>query len=350
MSDSNIVPVSSFSPSSWVPPEGKVMQQVVKYGSIFAVLAIASLAIHLVVPTYIGAMGLIRQAFTSTISMMLTGLGFVGISWVSYETLSSNGKINAVLCAARDSVSNRLTRMIIKVDPLSPFDQRLKAVRADKAQFGSALAQFDGAISKIQGKEVQFRELSTRAGKLTQAATREKKVAILKVATHDFGSYGGAADKMQAMRLRLEPVRSTLQEIAEACDITERNLETDRSIYASLWEVGQDLESANASANRVLGRSKGELWARAKEAEDVVTSKYAEELGHLESLRRCALPFLESIDLENISYSEELLEQFQTTGTKLITSTGATHLPAPVIDMVPVAGQPDAYARITRKG
>lgn len=341
----DIVPLSS---STWVPPESKGMQKLVNYGLIALVLTGVAVGINLLAPTYVSAISLVRQVFTSTISMILTGVGLVAVSYGAYETLSPNGKINKMLRLPYRSAINWLTRTFIEIDPLSPINERIRTVRADFDLFDHQHEQLVGVIANVQEKEESFRRKSAEAQRTGKAAASKGMDAALDVASHTFGSYRDAAEEMAKLRRRLEPVRDTFDKIAGACRVTIQKLETERQILENQWEVQKQVASATAAASRVLGRSRTEVWNQALQAENVITTKYAQELGHLDHLKRYAQPFIESIDLERGSYREDLLEEVQASGTRLISSTAATPLPVQTIDMAPVVGQPDAFARVMR--
>ena len=65
----------------------------------------------------------------------------------------------------------------------------------------------------------------------------------------------------------------------------------------------------------------------ADQAEDVINSKYGEEIGHLEHLSVAITPLMESIDLDNATYNEQMLAAVTGTGQKAIQSSNATPLP-----------------------
>lgn len=317
--------------TAWTPPESKIMQRAVKYGGATAIAVGGIYAFTQFAPTMVDAIGLADTLLQDSTHMVVSGVALVVALWLARETLSPTGSINRVLRLPYWMLVNGLTRFFITIDPLSPITERLKAVRADQATFEKQFETLDGLITNLQEKEQKYREQSLKAQRLGIAATKQGAKAAADVAVHNFGSFKEAADSYAATRARLEPIRSTFQNISQACDVTAQKLETERDLLADKWRTQQAVHAATDAAGRILGRSRTQVWDMAEQAESLVDTKYAEELGHLDHLKRYAEPFLQSIDVETASYSEEMFQQVQTNGAKLIQSTAATPLPAPNI-------------------
>lgn len=315
----------------WTPPESATVQKYVKYG-IYAALGLGGLAAFLAIgPSVLTAVILANLILANLTNMAIAGFSLVVLLGFMHSALSSNGKINQLLRLPYNSFINGLTRFFITIDPLSPIDERIKSVRADQATFEHQFETMEGIVTNLKDREGQFRALSMQNQRLGVAANRQGKAGAVELAAHNFGSYKDAADSLAAMRGRLEPVLTTFQNISQAADVTAQKLETERSILKVQWEAQQAVHAATASANRVLGRSKTQVWAMAEQANDVITTKYSEELGHLDHLKRSAQPFMDSINVETGAYSEVMLAQVQNTGAKLIQSTAATPQPSPAM-------------------
>lgn len=313
----------------WTPPESQLMQKVVKYGGLAAIGLGGLIAFNTFAPTLVTALTLVNLILTNSIYTVASGVGLVMALWLARETLSSNGSINHLLRLPYWSIVNGLTRFFITIDPLSPITTRINSVRADQVTFEAQFEKLDGLISKLHDKSAKYRDMATKAQKLGIAAAKSGASAAQDVAAHKFGGYRDAADSYDATAARLEPARATFQKISQAADVTAQKLEIERDLLKDKWDTQKAVNAAVGSASRILGRTKTQVWADAEQAESVIDDKYGEELGHLDHLKKYAEPFLESIDVENASFNDDMLQQVQTTGAKLITSTQATPLPAP---------------------
>ena len=327
----------------WTPPESAFMQKVVKYGGIGALGLGGMYAVLAIGPTMLTVAMLLNYIFASLLHTALTGAALIAVLWLIRETLSPDGGINKLLRLPYWMLVNGLTKFFINIDPLSPITERLNAVRSDQALFEKQFETLDGLIQNLHDKEDRARALSQKYGRIGAQAQKAGDKAALDVAGHNFGTYKDAADAYAATRARIEPIRATFQQISQACDVTAQKLEIDRSVLADKWEMQKAVGAATAAANRILGRSKTQVWDMAQQAEELVDTKYSEELGHLDHLKRCAEPFLQSINLEDASYNEDMLAQIQQTAPKLIQSTQATPMPAPTM-----VSQSDVLAGLIR--
>jgi hypothetical protein len=317
----------------WTPPESKVMQSIVKWGGLAALVIGGFIAFNTFAPTVVTAVTLLNLILQDATHMIISGVGLIIVAWLARETISPAGSINRLLRMPYWIMVNGLTRFFLNIDPLSPITERLQAVRADQAQFQKQFETLDGLISSLHDKAANYRDQSAKAQRLGIAATKQGQKAAAEVAISNFGRFKDAADSYEATAQRLDPIRKTFQNISQACDITAQKLETERTLLADKWQVQKAVGSATKAASRILGRSKTQVWDMAQQAETLIDTKYSEELGHLDHLKNYAEPFLQSIDVENASYSEEMFQQVQTGGAKLLESTAATPLPlAPPVE------------------
>lgn len=324
--------------SPWTPPESATMQKVVKYGGMAAIAGGGIYAFTQFAPTMVDAVRLMDTLLADTTSMVLSGVVLVGTLWFARELLSPTGSINHLLRLPYWMIVNGLTRFFITIDPLSPITTRINSVRADQATFEAQFEKLDGLIGNLHGKAQKYREASLKAQRLGIAASKTGATAAQDVAAHKFGSYKEAADSYEATAARLEPARATFQKISQAADVTAQKMEMDRDILRDKWETQKAVNAAVNSAGRILGQSKTQVWADAEQAEGIIEDKYGEELGHLDHLKKFAEPFMQSIDVENASFNEDMLQQVQSNSVKLIQSTAATSMPQAIA--LPQLGQP----------
>lgn len=323
----------------WTPPEAKTMSGVVKYGLWAAIGLGAVYAFTRIAPTMVDAITLLDTILQDATHMAISAGLLIVTLFLLRETLSPTGSINRLLRLPYWMFVNGLTRFFITIDPLSPIDERIKSVQADKDNMDQQAEKVAGIVSTLREQESGFRQKSSAAQKLGIQAHNKGVQAVEDVQAHNFGTFRDTADNLAAMRGKLEPILTTFQQISQACDITIQKLQTEREVLKAKWDAQQAVGAAVNSANRVLGRSRTQVWDMAEQAESIIDTKYGDELGHLEHLKSVTEPLMQSIDLENASFSEEMLQQVQSTGAKLIQATAAT---TPAQHSLPETGDANA--------
>lgn len=332
----------------WSPPEAKFMQGVIKYGSMLGLGAAAIYAFTLFAPTAIDALTLFETLIQDATHIAISLAGLVFVILVINSLFSSTGTLNRLLKLPFYSLANTMTRMIFTIDPLSPIKERLKQVRSDKVVFDEQFTKLDGMITNFEEQANQMRKLSSQAQQQGIAASKRGLVAAQSKSAHAFGSYKDMADTYQATADRLKPMRDTFQRVDEACDITEQNLTLDLQMMQKKWELQKSINAAGSAASRILGQSKTQTWNDAEECESIINDKYGEALGHIDHLKRNAEPFLESIDVQNGVYNEDMLKDVQDTSTKLLTSTAAIEDGGSNVTPINQAGNSPAFSNLIR--
>lgn len=317
--------------STWTPPEAKTTSKVIKYG----LMAIAGIgAIYLwngFAPNLVTAIGLLDDVLNNGTKALWSFGGLLLSLWLFFEIFSKNGHINKVLNLYYWHLINSVTRFFITIDPMSPIDERITSLRNDQSTFEANSERVDGLMNSIKMKMIDCQEKAKDAANKGAAAQRLGKTAAQQVCAHDYGEYTKAAKSYGDMYTHLQPLSNTLRQISEACGVTIQKLLTERSILKDKWEMQGRLAAATSAAGKILGKSKDAVWQMADQAEEVISGKYGEELGHLEHLKNYAEPLMESIDLDNATYNEQMLAAVTGSGQKMIASTAATPLPMPQI-------------------
>lgn len=323
----------------WTPPESKTMSAVMKYGTMAAIAGGGVYAFTQFAPTMIDAVTLADTLLQDGTHMLISGGLLVGTCWFLYETLSPAGHINRLLRLPYWLLINGLTRFFITIDPLSPIDERIKSVRADKEDVDKNVEKLSGIVSNLREQEESFRAQSADAQKRGIAAHSRHLQDLEDVQAHNFGTFRDTADDLGKLRGKIEPALETLEQVSRSCDVMVQKLTTERAAFKAKWDAQIGVANAMRSASRVLGRSRTQVWDMAEQAASIINDRYGEELGHLEHLKSVTKPLMESIDLDNATYSEEMLAQVTTTGAKLIQATGdplpaEAHIPSPTSDIL----------------
>lgn len=309
----------------WVPPQSKAVSVGMRWAFMAAIALGGMYLFKAVAPDAVASVVLADKLFSSLTNMALSGAAFAGVAWVIYEVVSPHGFFNKFILM----FANSITRQMITIDPLSPIDLRIKQVQADKEIFETQFEKLDGVIKSIQLKKEDSTEKMNKAASRGQAAMKLGNKGAQDVAAHDFGAYQQAAQRYASMEGHILPMRATLQQVANACDVTIQKLQTERDILRDEWNIGQAVDGVNKSASRLLGRSRTEVWGMAEQAEQIINQNYGEELGHLDHLKSYVQPMLDSIDVDNQTFSDDMLKAANDSGVKMIASADATPLPLP---------------------
>lgn len=334
--------------STWTPPEAQRLGKYVRYALLGCTAIGAIFAFNAFAPSVDTMLDNIQMLMEDTMWAAFTAVGAVGAVGFAFSLISPTGKLHKLAAIPYNSAINSLAKSFIEINPLSPIDQRIESVTADKEVFEANFERLDGVISSLEENENNARAESQKAQRIAFAARGRgaQYDAAKNVATHKFGSYGEAADAYAKMRAKLEPMRATFQNISRMCDETIQKLTIDRDILSKQWKVQQTVSSAVNAANRALGRAKTDTWGRAEYAASFINTKYGEELGHLDHLKRATEPLLQSLDLENATFDDACFQDVQTGAARLTQSSASSALPPPqfAVNGVPVgvpAGQTD---------
>lgn len=315
--------------STWIPPEAQSMSKLVKWGSIIGIGMVGIYAFTRFAPTMVDAVTLLDTILQDTTHMAISGGILLATALVLNETFSSTGKINMLLRLPYWIAVRGLTRMFLTIDPFATIDQRITQVEADEELFDTQTQKMSGIITRLHEQEDACRAKSQAALKLVGIAHTRGNKDVENDKSHEFGEFRDTADMLAGLRGKVEPMLAQFQRFAKACDSTANKLKIERQTLQIKWDAQQAISGVVNSANRILGRSKTQVWKLAEQASEIVNTKYGDELGHLDHLKLVTAPLLDSIDLENGTYNEEALAAVQATGAKLLQATDATPLPAP---------------------
>lgn len=306
--------------TDWQPKGAKTIKWVVTGLLGFAALGIIATIIKLVVPTIADAVALLNLLLSNFIYLSLTFMALLAVLWLGIETFSSNGRINKLFMQSYSSLMNKLSWELLNVDPLSPLYDKQRETREKKTTFDEAVARIHGVMGHWQNKEAQYRDEASKAERQAKAAEKlmatdpAKEPAFRKLA-YEAGRKGEQADRYAKRRAGLAPVAANLVRVQGALDVLISNLDTDISIARDEWEAAQTMSSAERAARGVLTTSREEL---AQNAMALIQQRYGEAFGRLDHLSDLTKPMLDSIDLEQATYQEDLLAKWQTESQLLL--------------------------------
>jgi len=317
----SLVPTSSSTPSTWSPPEAKAMRYTITGLIALVVISVVSLVVIKFVPTWIDAVDLLTKLTSSLTHLAITGAVLTGVIWLLYEIFSPTGKINKLISMQYASFINKLTWSLLNIDPLSPYFERQKEVRAYKSRFEDAVGRLDGIMSRWRETADKYhadaKQHERKAkGAKTAAVSDQRFENVFTIESRAYQRCLDTAQEFEGYIARVEPVRKRLHQTVEAAEMVDQNLSLDIKIARDKWAAKEAFEEVNAAGRALFrGTEKAALAAQAAELIDV---KYADQLGLLENLATTTQPLLDTIELEKVSAGSELLSKWESESTKLI--------------------------------
>lgn len=313
---SNLIPTNT-----WIPPEAQKMSGLVKWGLAGAVGLGGLYAFVTVAPTAVDAIVLLNKILQSTTSMAISGGILIGTLLVLNETFSSTGKINQMLRLPYWMAMRWITRQLITIDPFGAIDQRIAQVEADEQTFDQQVEKVSGIVARLREQEAACRKKVDDAQRIGKVAHDRGAKDVEELQTTIFRQYSETAEVLAGMSEKLRPMLDTFQRIAQTCQQTASRLKIERQTLQIKWDAQSAFSGVVSSASRILGKNKTQAWNLAEQASDIVNIKFGEELGRLDHLKLVTEPLMDSFDLENATYNEDML--------KVVQQVAIASIPAP---------------------
>lgn len=309
---------------AWMPKQTQTASTYIRYG-LLALLAIGALKLfNGVAPDAVTALALAEEIFENGTHALMALGGLIATYCVMISFFSKNGILNRLFMMA----VNATVRRIIKLDPVQPIKDRISAVLDNKATVDASKSKVRGTMRNLQEKSADFRARADKARATAMGAHGKPQFAAAeKIAIQQCRTYGDTADKLDLMYHRMEPVYQTLNNVSQACDVMAQNLQAEAESLQAMWEGQKAMGGAVDSANEAMGFTHSQQWNMANEAENIIKTKYGEELGRLDDLTAAIEPTMQSISLEDATFSEELFSKVQKDGGRVVQMTQA--LPPP---------------------
>jgi phage shock protein A len=292
----------------YTPPQAKAVSLGVKIAIGALITMVGAYVITKTVPTLDAAVNLLTKLFASTINMFITGAVLVVVLLALNETFRPGGSIRKLFEQAYSSFINRITWAMLDVDPISPLLDFKRDVEARLADFNENFAKFDGTIKQLQMQEESFTKDADDQERLAKAAKTQGKDAAFQTASYACGKLRESAANFHSMQQRLVPVRDTIAKLQQAAQVMASNIDVDIRIKRREWDAQKAMGGLDKAARGVLGGSAKQ--AQANDAMQVISTKYADQMGRLENLAATNQQLLDSIDLNKGAYSQELLDKW----------------------------------------
>lgn len=301
--------MSDINNAVWQPPQAKYIRWGINGALGFLALLAGSFVVKKTVPTISDAFLLLQKMMENFTNMAITAAILVAVLWALYEIFSPKGKINALFAQAYSSFIRNLTLELLNVDPITPLTDSLRSVRKKKAEYDEQFARFDGQIESLTQEQDRFIDSAAKSESQAKAAQKLGNQEAFNRAAYKAGSDREAAQNFSKMIQKLTVIRTVIVKLQSAAGDIIYKLEIDIDATKSQWEAAKSMSAMERSARGIMeGAGKNEL---AREAQALVQSKYAASIGRLNNLSDAAKPLLESIDLNNATYSQELLDRWE---------------------------------------
>jgi hypothetical protein len=309
---------------AWMPKQTQTASTYIRYG-LLALMAIGALKLfNGVAPDAVTALALAEQIFENGTHALMALGGLIATYFVMISFFSKNGILNRLFMMAVNAAVLR----IIRLDPVQPIKDRIAAVLDNKATVDASKSKVRGTMRSLQEKSADFRGRAKKAQDTAIGAHGKPQFAAAEqIAIRQARTYADTADKLDSMYHRMEPVYQTLNNVSQACDVMAQNLQAEAESLQAMWEGQKAMGGAVDSANEAMGFTHSQQWNMANEAENIIKTKYGEELGRLDDLTASIEPTMQSISLEDATFSEELFSRVQEKGGRVVQMTQA--LPPP---------------------
>jgi hypothetical protein len=294
--------------TEWHPPQEKYIRWLVQGILGFGVLVGGSMLVKAFVPTIADALALIQKLLANTITTVVTAGILAAVLWVLWETFSPSGKINGLFAQAYSSFIHNMTLELLNVDPMSPLKDSLAAVIKKKEYYDEQFSMFDGQTSKINMSIETYRDKQTKAEKRAKAAQSINDKQAFDQAAYEAGSARDTAENLAKMAARLQTVRGVIVRLQQAAADLIYKLKIDIDSTQVQWDAAQNMSGMEKAARGII--SSGGKSDLAREAQQIVQTRYAVAIGQLENLNDAAMPLLQSIDMDHATYSQELLDKW----------------------------------------
>lgn len=319
---------------AWMPKQTIVASKWIRY-AILGVLGFAALKLfNGAAPTMVDALRLAEQLFQHGIYALVAFGGLLATYFGLISLFSKKGLLNALVT----SMINLAVRRWIATDPVQPILDRIASVAQNKETVDVSKSRVRGTMGNMQQKAIDFRSKAHKAEDTARAAHGKAQYAASEqIAIRQARTYSDTADKLEMMYHRMEPIYQTLSNVSQACDVMVQNLQAESESLRATWDAQKAMGAATDAANDAMGFTKSQQWNMAEEAENIINTKYGEELGRLDDLTASIEPTLQTMNLEDATFSEELFSKVQADAGKVVQMTQA--LPAPGIVLPMDAGQ-----------
>ncbi len=302
---------------AWRPKQEKTIRTILTV-LFWGTLATVGAGIFVKVgPTWVTALSLLQKMTENLITLAITvGIGAVVLFLLS-ETFTKNGSINKLFNQWYSGFTLKLTYELLEINPMSPLFDQKREMEARRDEFAEAFKKFDGTISNMAANRDKFAAQAKDAEGRAKAAKKrfdETQNAdysqAFQTASYECGSFTRSANSFADKIAKLIPIRERIKDLRNATDVVIANLGTDITTLQAEWDAQLNMTAIEGAARKVLsGTEKKEL---AQQATALIEQRYAESIGHLTNLADTAKPFLMSIDLDKGTYSEALLEKWET--------------------------------------
>jgi hypothetical protein len=308
--------------SFWDKPEGKVGMVAIAGGIVLGGIALFKALPFIIV--------LLQNAITAT----LLGLALFAIGYVIF-----NGKFQAAVWYLFQYVMRKFTSLIIELDPINILKSYLEHLKKQLFEMQKSIGKLNGQIRTLD--QMIAKNESDRADSLAIAkkAKEAEKTKALILNSRRAGRLQKSNMTLQALRDKLAKLLVVLEKMNEAAEFMYADTEDEVKVKEQEYAAIQSASSAFRSALSVI-KGDPDKKAMFDQTMEMMTNDFAMKIGEIEEFMKMSSGVIEGIDLQNMCYEEDALNELEGWATKadsLILPAGTTQqlaLPAPSTDSI----------------
>ncbi len=273
-------------------------------------LLMLAVGVKMFFPTINDALLLLQQATSNLFSAALYGTGAALVVGGAFAFAPAVGLLYK-------SLARKLTWAMITLDPITPLQDWLKEVNENLAKFEEQVGKIAGIMSSIENKKNDLLQKAKEAQKLYDAGMQQKvdRVDLSGFATI-IGANTRAAVKLEAILIRLRPMRDVFEKLTKAYSFNANELNSEIIAQTATWEASQAADEAISAGKKTLGKSKGREFYDMASAH--IQESFGESFGRLDNLKKMSEELISTVNIQTGIYDEEAFARWQKAAEPLL--------------------------------
>jgi hypothetical protein len=289
--------------SFWARPEGKVGMIGIGILGIFACMILYRIlpAIILLAQNTIYAMGLL--AVIGAILFMVF-----------------DPKVRTLVSFMYKSVIRMLTGWFITIDPIGILKNYLGTLRTNLGKMDQQIGRLKGEMRKVKTQIDEnssgMADAMTRAKKAQETQKQEQFI----LQSRQAGRLQKSTMTLQSLYTKMELLYRALDKMYKVCAVLYEDTGAEIDCKEKEWNAVRAAHSAMTSAMAIMRGSSSELDLK-QQTLDYMADDLGNKVGEMERFMDTAQSFMDSVDLDNLSFEEKglaMLEQWEKQADSLL--------------------------------
>jgi len=279
--------------SFWRKPEGKT-------GMVFlaGLIGLGVWALAKLIPFF-------TWFFTSLLHIGILALG-VGVLWY----VITDKQVRTLAWYMFRSLMRAITGLYIELDPIGIVENYIRDLRQRIVLLRQQISLVKGQIRALDERIVQNETEREQSMKLMTAAKAKGKENVLVFQARRAGRRQSTSMTYKKMKERLEIVYRVLVKLAENAELVAMDKEDEVDQAKINFKTMKKAQSAFRSAMSVL-KGDPDKVAIFEQAMEHMANEVAMANGEIDVFLDTSRGFLESLDLQNMSYEEDALKMLE---------------------------------------